>query len=72
MHSASMVIDGHNDLPWEIRNRSGGDFTKLDLSQPQPKIHTDIPRLRAGGVGAQRTFSGLRPFGPHPPSIGGT
>lgn len=53
LHSASIVIDGHNDLPWEIRNRSGGDFTKLDLSQPQPKIHTDIPRLRAGGVGAQ-------------------
>jgi len=26
------LIDGHNDLPWEIRQRFGGDLTKVDLS----------------------------------------
>ena len=25
------LIDGHNDLPWEIRDRFGGDLTKIDL-----------------------------------------
>jgi membrane dipeptidase len=49
----SLVIDGHNDLPWEIRTQGSSDFSKLDISQPQPKLHTDIPRLRKGGVGAQ-------------------
>jgi membrane dipeptidase len=53
LHQRSLVIDGHNDLPWEIRTQGSSDFSKLDISQPQPKLHTDIPRLRAGGVGAQ-------------------
>ncbi|HEX2476086.1 MAG TPA: membrane dipeptidase, partial [Lacipirellulaceae bacterium] len=53
LHRRSLVIDGHNDLPWEIRTQGSSDFSKLDISQPQPKLHTDIPRLREGGVGAQ-------------------
>jgi membrane dipeptidase len=53
LHRRSLVIDGHNDLPWEIRKRGSSSFNKLDISQPQPQIHTDIPRLRTGGVGAQ-------------------
>jgi membrane dipeptidase len=53
IHRAGFVFDGHNDLPWELRDRADGDFTKFDISRPQPKLHTDIPRLRAGGVGAQ-------------------
>jgi membrane dipeptidase len=49
------VIDGHNDLPWEIRGRSRYDLTDLDISTDLTStgLHTDIPRLRAGGVGAQ-------------------
>ncbi len=56
------LIDGHNDLPWEIRARFGGDLTKIDLSQStaalpapagSPPLMTDIPRLRAGHFGAQ-------------------
>jgi membrane dipeptidase len=47
------VIDGHNDYPWEVRERAKGDLTKLDMRQPQPAIHTDLARLRSGGVGAQ-------------------
>jgi membrane dipeptidase len=53
LHSRSLVIDGHNDMPWEIRTSGSSSFNKLDISQPQPKLQTDIPRLRKGGVGAQ-------------------
>jgi membrane dipeptidase len=47
------LIDGHNDLPWQARQQSGYDFQRLDLAQPVGTTHTDLPRLRAGGVGAQ-------------------
>ena len=47
------LIDGHNDLPWAMREKAGYDFDKFDIRQPQPKLQTDIPRLRQGGVGAQ-------------------
>lgn len=53
LHARSLVIDGHNDMPWEIRTQAGGDFSKLDISQPQKSLQTDIPRLRQGGMGAQ-------------------
>ncbi|MCA9193249.1 MAG: dipeptidase [Planctomycetales bacterium] len=53
IHFRSYVFDGHNDLPWEVRKRASRTFDNLDISQPQPEIHTDIPRLRQGGVGAQ-------------------
>ena len=42
------LIDGHNDLPWVLRERG-----ELDLAQPVAGTHTDLPRLQAGGVGAQ-------------------
>jgi membrane dipeptidase len=51
--AAHPVIDGHNDLAWELRKRVHYDFDRLDIARPQPSLHTDIPRLRAGGVGAQ-------------------
>ncbi len=47
------VFDGHNDLPWALRTKAGYDLDALDIAEPQPTLHTDIPRLRAGGVGAQ-------------------
>ena len=52
------LVDGHNDLPWAVRRAGGGrrgtyDFTATDLARPQPALHTDLPRLRTGGVGAQ-------------------
>ena len=46
VHDASFVFDGHNDLPWAMRTRASSSFEKLDISQPQPEIHTDIARLR--------------------------
>ncbi len=51
------LIDGHNDLPWEYRQRTKNQLAKIDIRQDQSKIekplHTDIPRLRQGRVGAQ-------------------
>jgi membrane dipeptidase len=47
------IIDGHNDYPWAVREKAGGDLAKLDLRQPQPTIMTDFARLAAGGVGGQ-------------------
>lgn len=46
------VVDGHNDLPWALR-AVGYDFDRVDIARPQPSLHTDLPRLRRGGVGAQ-------------------
>jgi membrane dipeptidase len=47
------LIDGHNDLPWEIRTRYQLDFDRFDIAERQSSGHTDIPRLREGMVGAQ-------------------
>lgn len=52
IHRASYVWDGHNDLPWALRERNDLRIEKTDLYN-EPKLHTDIPRLRAGNVGAQ-------------------
>ncbi|HEX5726688.1 MAG TPA: dipeptidase [Longimicrobiaceae bacterium] len=51
LHRQVPMVDGHNDLPWEIRQKAGLDLARLDFQGPQPRQHTDIPRLRAGGVG---------------------
>lgn len=51
------LIDGHNDLPWQLRKRSKGELGKLDLNtntaQLDPPMQTDLNRLREGRVGAQ-------------------
>lgn len=51
------LIDGHNDVPWQYRKRVNDDINGLDLagdtSKLSPPMATDIPRLRAGGVGGQ-------------------
>jgi membrane dipeptidase len=48
------LIDGHNDLAWTIRNqeRAPGDVEAYDLRKRAPG-HTDLARLREGGVGGQ-------------------
>jgi membrane dipeptidase len=60
--SQTPLIDGHNDLPWEIRERYKSDVAAIDLAADtrhlpvaagQAAFMTDIPRLRAGHVGAQ-------------------
>ena len=52
MLSRFPMIDGHNDLPWEIRDTLGG-LDAVDLTQRVSGTHTDIPRLVEGGVGGQ-------------------
>ncbi|WP_420478846.1 dipeptidase [Brevundimonas sp. FT23028] len=50
------LIDGHNDLPWALRQGHGSDPYAVDLAtdlDASTRLHTDIPRLRAGGVGGQ-------------------
>ena len=46
------LVDGHNDLPWRARALVGYDWDALDIAGSTPN-HTDLPRLAAGGVGAQ-------------------
>ena len=53
VHEFGLLIDGHNDLPWHIRELGNSSFDELDIGQPQPSLQTDIPRLRTGGVDAQ-------------------
>jgi membrane dipeptidase len=54
LHKTSLLIDGHNDYPWALREHDPArDLDKLDIRKPQPSIMTDIPRLKEGGVGGQ-------------------
>ncbi|MBM9504950.1 dipeptidase [Actinacidiphila acididurans] len=52
--AAHPVVDGHNDLPWALRAQVSYDLDRLDIALDQrARTHTDLPRLRAGGLGAQ-------------------
>jgi len=52
--ASAPLVDGHNDLPWVIRQDSTAphDVAAYDLRKPT-RGHTDIARLRAGLVGGQ-------------------
>ncbi len=52
LHRECLIFDGHNDLPWSMRNKASSSFESADIAQPQERFHTDIPRLLEGGVGA--------------------
>lgn len=51
MSERRLLLDMHNDLPFACREVAGGDWSGLDLDDAPTQ--TDVPRLRAGGVGAQ-------------------
>jgi membrane dipeptidase len=53
IHKEALLIDGHNDLPWQYREKKDLSFQSIDIRKFQKGLHTDIPRLREGGVGAQ-------------------
>ncbi len=63
IHSKHPLLDGHNDLPWALRCCFDLKWSLLNLRKdwtgeqvegcPWRSLHTDIPRLRRGGVGAQ-------------------
>jgi membrane dipeptidase len=72
------LIDGHNDLPWEIRERFGGDLGAIDLKSDtstlpthagDAPLMTDIPRLRAGHVGGQFWSVWVPPGLPGPEAV---
>jgi membrane dipeptidase len=60
--AATPLIDGHNDLPYELRVRSGGDpiaahleidQSTLPVNKDRAPLMTDMPRLHRGQVGGQ-------------------
>jgi len=53
MLSRFPLIDGHNDLPWVIREKFSLDPVAAGLTGRLDGTHTDIPRLVQGGVGGQ-------------------
>lgn len=63
------VLDGHNDLPWQYSQRHGNRLDAMDvakeLDELDPPLHTDLPRLRAGGVSAQfwSVYAPIREYG---------
>ena len=48
-----MLIDGHNDLAWAMRQQYDADLDAVDLTSAVPELHTDLKRLEAGGVAGQ-------------------
>jgi membrane dipeptidase len=55
--AAHPVIDGHNDLAWELREKYGPGQAQIDLAKDTghlaKPLMTDLPRLHVGHVGAQ-------------------
>jgi membrane dipeptidase len=50
------LIDGHNDAPWAIRSHFQNQLASFDFSDTtgtEKPMHTDLVRLRRGGVGGQ-------------------
>jgi membrane dipeptidase len=53
LHRAVPMIDGHNDLAESVAFDHSATWDSADIARSVPGLHTSIPRLRAGGVGAQ-------------------
>ena len=53
IHGEALVIDGHNDMPGNILDKGLHLKPGFSLNELQPRLQTDIPRLRKGGVDAQ-------------------
>ena len=54
------LVDGHNDLPWALREFGDGTgedvyttAAKIDLTERHPRLHTDLVKMREGGLGMQ-------------------
>ena len=50
IHQSTFVFDGHNDLPYTLRKNASSSFEKMDISKPQPSIHTDILTHKADSI----------------------
>ena len=62
------IIDGHNDLPWVIRNdpTAKGDVAAYKLTRERNDGDTDIPRMRRGKVAGQVWAAYVPTDIPHP------
>ncbi|XP_071344821.1 dipeptidase 1 [Trachinotus anak] len=50
--SETPLIDGHNDLPWQLRKQFNNELNKVDLNTLET-THTNIPKIKEGRLGAQ-------------------
>ncbi|KAM9366977.1 dipeptidase 1 [Symphorus nematophorus] len=50
--SETPLIDGHNDLPWQLRKQFNNQLNKVDLNTLET-THTNIPKIKEGRLGAQ-------------------
>ncbi|XP_010729499.3 dipeptidase 1 [Larimichthys crocea] len=50
--SETPLIDGHNDLPWQLRKQFNNELNKVDLNTLNT-THTNIPKIKKGRLGAQ-------------------
>jgi len=66
VHDTAILFDGHNDLPWALRERGDIRFERIDLAKRLKKGQTDLPRLREGGVKAQFWSVYIPSEQPHP------
>ncbi len=71
LHREALVVDGHNDLPWRIRGIWGLDLDRVELDRRQDEGHTDLVRLREGGVDVQfwAAYVPVRFTGPAAPVV---
>ena len=56
------LVDGHNDLPWTLRETFESDLSRVDLRKRGATVDTDIPRLREGRV-SRPVLERLHPVG---------
>jgi membrane dipeptidase len=66
IHDSAILFDGHNDLPWKLRELGDVRFESLDISKRLSRGQTDIPRLRQGGLKAQFWSVYIPSEQPHP------
>ena len=66
------LIDGHNDIAFQYMQRASRNLSRIDIAQHQPGLHTDIPRLREGGVGGQFWSAYVPPSGQGEADVQGT
>ncbi len=52
VHASALLIDTHDDFPTEQAGNDRPEGSAIDIGVPSPKAHTDLARLREGGVGA--------------------
>ena len=66
------LIDGHNDIAFQYMLQASLNLSNIDIAQHQPGLHTDIPRLREGGVGGQFWSAYVPPSGQGERDVQGT